>query len=192
MNTSSTSATAPVSPATASADATFDCPGNYIAGAPTTLRCAKCNRPLAVKDAKRTPTGYVCPYYVKARVATFYTAGVKEYALAIIVAFVLGIGVGFVLRLVGSIGLFSLILTIFIGPAAGGLVAEVVRRLVGKNRGQYIWLASAIALVAGSAIFTIVPPLALLLSGSSRFLFALIPAAGVVMAASTLAVRLRI
>jgi hypothetical protein len=147
---------------------------------------------LGVKDARRTPTGYVCPYYVKSRVATFYTAGPQQYILAVLIAFALGIVLGIVLQFVGRIGFFAIILTIFIGPAAGGLVAEAVRRAVGKNRGQYIWLASAIALVAGSAFFTILPPLFLLLAGSPGFLFALIPAAGLVLAVGTLVARLRI
>jgi len=57
----------------------FACPGNYVAPQPSSLRCAKCGRPLDVKDARYTPTGYVCPYYVKARVATFYNAGFVHY-----------------------------------------------------------------------------------------------------------------
>src|SRR6266545_2828027 len=57
----------------------FDCP--YQASGPTTLRCAKCNRPLMAKDARRTPTGYVCPYYIKARVATFYNASPEHYVI---------------------------------------------------------------------------------------------------------------
>jgi len=172
-------------------DERFGCPGDYRAATPSTLRCSKCDRPLAVKDAQRTPTGYVCPYYVKARVATFYTAGPRQYALAILVAFVLGVGIGFVLQLVGRIGFFALILTIFIGPAAGGLVAEAIRRVNGKERGQYIWLAAAIAMAVGAAYFTVLPVLFALLVGSPGFIFALIPVAGLVLAVTTLVARLR-
>ncbi|BCX02419.1 MAG: hypothetical protein KatS3mg053_0357 [Candidatus Roseilinea sp.] len=173
------------------ADVAFDCPGNYQAATPSTLRCSKCNRPLAVKDAQRTPTGYVCPYYVKARVATFYTAGPKQYILAALVAFVLGIGIGFVLQFVGRIGFFALILTIFVGPAAGGLVAEAIRRVNGKDRGQYVWLVAAIAMVIGAAYFTVLPALFALLAGSPGFIFALIPIVGLAIAVTTLVARLR-
>lgn len=178
-------------PAVPATEATFDCPGNYQSPTPSTLRCSKCDRPLAVKDAQRTPTGYVCPYYVKARVATFYTAGPQQYIVAVLIAFVLGIGIGFVLRLVGSIGLFSIILTLIIAPAAGGLVAEAIRRANGKNRGQYIWLAAAIAMAAGAAYFTILPVLFSLLAGSPNFIFALIPIVGLVIAVTTMVARLR-
>src|SRR5512140_2821638 len=74
----------------------FDCP--YVASGPTTLRCSKCNRPLMAKDAVRTPTGYVCPYYVKARVATFYNARPEHYVIVAIVALVLGGIAGFILN----------------------------------------------------------------------------------------------
>jgi hypothetical protein len=178
----------------APAQAAFDCPGNYVASVPSALRCSKCNRVLAVKDAVRTPTGHVCPYYVKSRVATFYNAKPEHYVVAALIALVLGIGVGIALQLVGSIGFFAIILTIFIGPAAGGLVAEAVRRALkamGNARGQYIWLTAAIAMVAGAAFFTILPALLRLLGGSPSFIFALIPVAGLVMAVATLVARMR-
>lgn len=173
-------------------EAPFDCPGNYVAPTPTTLRCAKCNRPLAVKDAVHTPTGYVCPYFVKSRVATFYNAGPQHYIIAVVIAFVLGIPIGWGFSLIGNVGLFAIILTLFLGPAAGGLVAEAIRRVNGKNRGQYVWLASAIAFVVGTAFFAIFPALFRLLAGSPSFLFALIPVVGVGLAVSALIARMRI
>lgn len=179
---------------TAPAEAAFDCPGSYVASIPSALRCSKCNRVLAVKDAVRTPTGHVCPYYVKSRVATFYNAKPEHYIVAALIAFVLGIGIGIALQFIGRIGFFAIILTIFVGPAAGGLVAEAVRRVLkamGNARGQYIWLTAAIAMVVGAAYFTILPALILLLAGSPGFLFALIPVAGLVMAVATLVARMR-
>ncbi|MCS7056717.1 MAG: hypothetical protein NZM18_11165 [Thermoflexales bacterium] len=177
---------------TREADVAFDCPGNYRAATPSTLRCAKCDRPLAVKDAQRTPTGYVCPYYVKARVATFYTAGPRHYLLAALIAFGLGVGIGLVLQLVGRIGFFALLLTIFVGPAAGSLIAEAIRRANGKERGQYIWLVAAIATVIGAAYFTVLPALVALLVGSPGFIFALIPIVGLVLTVGTLIARLKL
>lgn len=178
----------------APAEAAFDCPGNYVASVPSALRCSKCNRVLAVKDAVRTPTGHVCPYYVKSRVATFYNAQPKHYVVAALIAFALGIGIGIALRFVGGIGFFAIILTIFIGPAAGGLVAEAVRRALkamGNARGQYIWLTAAIAMVVGAAYFVVLPALFLLLAGAPSFIYALIPIAGLVMAVATLVARMR-
>jgi len=173
-------------------DQAFDCPGNYRAANPSALRCAKCNRPLDVKDARLTPTGYVCPYYIKARVSTFYTAGPQHYVVAVVIAIVLGIGVGLALQLVGQVSFFGLILILFVGPAAGGLVAEAIRRANGRQRGQYIWLAAAIGLAIGATPFTVLPALLALLVGSPGFIFALIPVAGLALAAGALVSRLRL
>lgn len=188
MNTTA----APASPSVLDADTAFDCPGNYQTPTPSSLRCSKCNRPLAVKDAQRTPTGYVCPYYVKARVATFYTAGPQQYVLAALIALGLGIVLGAVLQFAGRIGFFAFLLMLFIGPAAGGLIAEAVRRAVGKNRGQYIWLVAAIATAVGAAYFVVLPAVFSLLAGSPSFIFRLIPIVGLVIAITTLVARLRI
>ncbi len=163
----------------------------YVADGPTTLRCSKCNRPLMPKDAKRTPTGYVCPNYVKARVATFYNAQPVHYAIVAVVALVSGIAAGFVLRLVGTIGFFAIILTLFVAPAIGGIVAEAIRRLLKGIRGQYFWAVAGAALAVGAAYFTVLPLIALLLAGSPSFIWALIPLGGLALAVSTLAARMR-
>lgn len=159
---------------------------------PSSLRCSKCNRPLAVKDAQRTPTGYVCRHYVKARIATFYTAGPQQYLLSALIAFALGVILGVVLQFAGRIGFFSFLLMLFIGPAGGGFIAEAVRRAVGKNRGQYIWLVAAIATAVGAAYFVVLPAVFSLLAGSPGFIFRLIPIVGLVIAITTLVARLRI
>ena len=169
----------------------FDCP--YQASGPTTLRCSKCNRPLMAKDAVRTPTGYVCPFYVKARVATFYNARPEHYVIVAIVALVLGVVAGFALSFMGRIGFFAIILTLFGGPLIGGIVAEAIRRVLGKTRGQYFWLTAAIAMVIGAAFFTVLPALAgLLISPSLNSIFGLIPLVGLGLAVSTLIARMRI
>ncbi len=168
----------------------FDCP--YVAGGPTTLRCSKCNRPLMARDAVRTPTGYVCPFYVKARVATFYNARVEHYVIVAVVAFVLGVVSGFALNILGNIGFFAIILILFGGPIIGGVVAEVIRRVLGRTRGQYFWLTAAIAMVVG-ALFTILPALLrFLFVPSIGSLFALIPVVGLGLAVSTLIARMRV
>lgn len=168
----------------------LECP--YVATAPTTLRCARCNRPLMTKDARHTPTGYVCPYYVKARVATFYNAKPEHYSLVGFITVLMGAVGGFVLQLAGSIGFFAIIIVLFAGPAIGGLVAEAIRRIMGKTRGQYFWLVAAISFVIGAVPFTLLPVFALLARFSPSALFALIPVVGVGLAVSTMVARMRI
>jgi hypothetical protein len=181
-------------PASAPAPGTdgYDCPGNYIASAPTTLKCAKCQRPLMVKDARSTPTGYVCPYFVKSRVATFYNAGVPAHVGVGAIALVAGIVCGWLLSLVAGIGFFALILITLVGPALGGGVAEIVRRAFKKTRGQYFWLVAAICVVIGALPFVGLPVVFGLLAGSLGSIWGLIPVLGLVMLVGAMIARMRI
>jgi hypothetical protein len=174
----------------------FDCPGNYISPDPNTLlKCSKCERKLAAKDAQRTPTGYVCPYFVKARVATFYSANAGHYAVAGIISLVCGALLGVLLNLVSRIGLFSIMIMLIAAPAAGGAIAELVRlalRKMGNARGQYIWLVGAVCIALGAAYFNILPALAQFSRGSPSAIFALIPLVGLGLAISTFVARSRL
>jgi hypothetical protein len=129
---------------------------------------------------------------VKARVATFYNANPVHYAIVFAVALALGLVAGYALSFIGRIGFFAIILTVFVGPLIGGIVAEAIRRVMGRTRGQYFWLAAAIGLVVGAAYFILAPVLFGLLAGSPGVLFALIPVLGLGLAVSTLIARVRI
>jgi len=168
------------------------CEYGYLAGAPTTLRCARCERPLLVKDAQHTPTGYVCRNYVKGRVAMFYNAHPVHYAIVAAIALMGGLLAGLALQLIGRIGFISLIIMFVAAPAIGAGIAEVVRRALGKNRGQYFWLTAAIAVVVGAAYFIILPPLLGLLGGRVNLLAALIPGIGLALLVSAMIARMRI
>ena len=170
----------------------FDCPGNYVAGAPSLLRCAKCNRTLAVKDAVRTPTGYVCPLFVKARVATFYNATPIHTALLALLSVPIGALAGFLLSLVGGISFISLMLIGLLAPAAGGAIGELLRSVFKKTRGQYFWLAAAGGVSVGAAWFVLAPLLRGLASGNLNALWGFIPLFGLGLLLSTLIARMRV
>ena len=171
------------------------CEYGYRASGPTTLKCAKCVRPLMVKDAKQTPVGYVCPNYVKGRIAASYNAGPQHYVVAGVIALVLGIVAGFALSFVSQVGFFGFILMTFVGPAAGGIIAEAIRvplKNMGKARGQYIWLVAAICVGVGAAPFLLLPALLSLLAGSLGIIGSLIGLYGLGVTIATLIARLRI
>jgi hypothetical protein len=169
-----------------------DCPGNYVASQPTTLRCSRCRRPLMVKDAKRTPVGYVCPYYVKARVATFYNANWLHHLGVGGIGLIGGVLGSIALNLVGRIGFYGIVLTIMAAPAIGAGFAEVVRKIFGKTRGQYFWLAAAIGIGLGAIPVLGIPLIVGVLSGSFSTIWSLIPIAGLVMLIGTVIARMRI
>ena len=172
-------------------EASFDCPGNYISPTPSTLRCAKCERQLAVKDAVRTPTGYVCPYYVKARVATFYNATQLQHALVFGLTLLLGVAVGIGLRLISGISFFSIIILMTAAPAAGAGIAEIVRRAFKGVRGQYFWAAATAGIIVGAGALVVLPLVFIMLMGGFPGLSALIQLLGLGLVVSTLIARLR-
>ncbi len=168
------------------------CPGNYVATAPTSLKCAHCTRPLMVKDAKRTHNGYVCPHYVKSRVATFYNASPLHHALLGLLMLVAGVVVGFALQLVPSF--LGFYLMFIVGPALGAGLAELARRVFRKTRGQYFWLVAAVCVTIGALLVVGLPLLRAAIGGGIGvgLSFGVVPLLGLVLAVGTLIARMRI
>ena len=127
----------------------------------TTLRCNRCNTPICPRCAVRTPVGFRCPDCVRAQSATFYNAGWMDYVIAAVVALILSVIVGFLAPLVGWFFM------IFIGPAAGGLIGEVIFRATRRRRGRQMWLVAGAAMVLGVVLPVLVPAL---LFGNLRIL----------------------
>ena len=98
----------------------------------TRLRCNKCGKPICVRCAQRTPVGYRCPECIRSQQAAFYTAGGLDYVLVVIVGLITSV-IG--AAIVGSLGIW---LAIFLGPAAGGIIAEAARWAARRRRGQYM------------------------------------------------------
>lgn len=116
----------------------------------TMLRCNKCDKPICVQCAVRTPVGYRCRECVNQQQATYFNSQPADPLIAAGVAGALGVLLGIPIYLfLGIFGLFSLIAAIFIGPAIGGLVAEAARRSVGRRRGRYQKYIAAGAWIAG-------------------------------------------
>ena len=90
----------------------------------TGLRCNRCGKYICSQCAVRTPTGYRCQECVRGQQKKFETAKTFDYIIGFIVAaFLSGLG-GW---LASVIGFF----TILLAPAAGGVIAEVVRAATG-------------------------------------------------------------
>lgn len=137
----------------------------------TGLRCAQCNRPICSKCAIHTPVGYRCPQCIREREDVFYTASILDYALAGVVALILGLLAGlFVPRL----GFF----VIFVAPFAGTLIGRVAFRAARRHHGR--WLPH---LVGAMVVFgALAPWLPRLLVGQFNLLGLLWPAIYIFMA----------
>ena len=133
----------------------------------TLLRCNRCGKPICTRCG-RAHAGRISLQRMRGRPASqlFHRQSLRLTPIAGVLAFVLAIiGGAIVPWLGGLIGLYGMIAMVFAAPAMAGLMAEVIRRGVGKRRSRYLWLvvcvAAAIGSLAGAGL------MALLLSGPS-------------------------
>lgn len=118
----------------------------YCANHPTvetTLRCNRCEKPICAKCAVLTPTGYRCPECVRGQQRVFETAEPRDYFFGVSVAGVLGFVGGLI------IPNLWIILIIFLAPATGSLIAELVRRVVQRRRSKRLFQFAAAAVLLG-------------------------------------------
>jgi hypothetical protein len=108
----------------------------------TVLRCNRCDQPICVQCAVKTPTGYRCKQCVKSQQKVFITVKWFDYIVAIVAAGILS-SIGYaVMMFVSSI---FFLLGFFIGPPVGIAIAEVVRVLTGRRRAEWLFRSTAIA-----------------------------------------------
>jgi len=109
----------------------------------TSLRCNKCEKPICVKCALLTPTGYRCKECVKGQQKIFETALWYDYVIAFIISSVLAyIGS----RIITSLGFFS----VFLAPVAGVIIAELIRAVTKRRRSKRLFQMTALATALGS------------------------------------------
>lgn len=109
----------------------------------TLLRCNRCEKPICVKCAVQTPTGYRCRECVRGQQQAFETAERQDVPLAFLVSAI----ISFMGSLIaGSMGFF----VIFIAPIVGTLIAEAARFVTRRRRSQRLFqMVAAGALLGG-------------------------------------------
>ncbi len=144
---------------------------------PTTLRCNRCERPICTDDAVLTPTGYRCRQCIREQHKVFDTAVWSDYIIAFVAAGI-GSAIASVLVFLASQFFFG-ILVLFLAPAAGGIIGNLVLRFIRNRRSRSLFLTAAIGMVAGAMpaliIFSL-PALLGILSGGLRGFGSLLPA----------------
>ncbi len=112
---------------------------------PTTLRCNRCNKPICIKCAILTPTGYRCKECVRGQQKVYETAQWMDFPLAC--------GLAFILALLGSfLARVMFFLIIFVAPIVGTVVAEVVRVVVRRRRSKRLFQLVTLSAIVGSLI----------------------------------------
>lgn len=130
----------------------------------TLLRCNRCEKPICLQCAVLTEVGYRCKECVRGQQAAYYNATSYDLPIAAVVALVSGAVLGVLAYLfLRAFGWFSFLGALLIGPAAGGIIAETVRRAVRKRRARGMRLTATIATVVGvflgGLLLYLVPPM---------------------------------
>jgi hypothetical protein len=126
----------------------------YCANHPTVetvLRCNRCEKPICIKCAIKTPTGYRCKECVKSQMKIFDTAEWYDYPLGFIVAAFLSLVASFLMSLLGSIGgFFGWLIVFAAGPTAGIIIAEATRTVIRRHRSRPLFMTIMVAVVLGA------------------------------------------
>ncbi len=109
----------------------------------TSLRCNRCEKPICVKCAVLTPTGYRCKDCVRGQQKLFDTALWYDYLLAFVISSVLSY-VGS--RIIPVMSYF----TIFLAPVAGVIIAEIIRAITKHRRSKLLFQLTTLAAALGS------------------------------------------
>ncbi len=112
----------------------------------TLLRCNKCGRPFCIKCLQRVPVGYRCRACLNIQQAGYYTATPGDYVLTALVSIVAASIAGVIGAAISGFWIFM----VFYAPIAGGALAEIVRRVIEKRRGRYIWLIACLMFSVGA------------------------------------------
>ena len=123
----------------------------------TSLSCNKCGKYICVKCARRVATGYRCPECLNQQQQIYETALWYDYLSSGILSALLTFLGGLIIP---ALGFFM----IFIAPLAGGLIAEVIFRVMNKRRSKYIvWIAMGGIVFSGLAL-CFIPAISLIFS----------------------------
>lgn len=132
----------------------------------TGLHCVQCSRPICGQCATISSVGQLCPECVKARRPANYQVGASQIVIALVVGMGVGALANVVLPLVLGIPFMGLILAMVTGPLAGEGVYRAVERLTRGKRGRPMQIAAGSGLAAGIAPTLVFSLLAVFLMGS--------------------------
>lgn len=108
----------------------------------TKLRCNRCDRPICVKCAIQTPTGYRCPECVRDQQKAFITVKWYDYLIGVLITGTLSF-LGSLLAV--RLGFFTIILT----PVAGTVIETAVRKAISNRRSPVLYkVVGATAFIA--------------------------------------------
>lgn len=143
-------------PAAETAPATIYCANHP--DTETLLRCNRCGKPICLKCAVLTDVGYRCKECIRGVQAKYFTAAPADnligFGTAAVVTAIASPIAGFLFAFVPFF--WGIILAFMIGGGAGGALAQIIRRAVGKRRGRYLPYFALAGIIFGVIIGSIV------------------------------------
>ena len=129
----------------------------------TQLRCNRCNKPICIKCATHTPTGYRCPECIRSQQKIFVTTRWYDQIIAAALTAVIAY--------ISSLFSFLGFLSILIALAAGFAAVWVVKKAIQNRRSPMLkYVMSGTALAA-----SIIPVLISLIQSIQLFGFVIDP-----------------
>ncbi|MEE8355973.1 MAG: hypothetical protein V3R33_01575 [Anaerolineales bacterium] len=105
----------------------------------TQLRCNRCNRPICIKCATHTPTGYRCSECIRSQQKVFITARWFDYIITFVITGLISfLGSWLSYRMFGGIYI------IFIAFGAGWLVVWTVKKAINNRRSPLLKIVMSI------------------------------------------------
>ncbi len=122
----------------------------------TSLRCRRCEKPMCVSCAQRTPTGYICKDCARQQQKKFETALWHDYVIGILATSLLSLlASGLTLFISTFIGFFMFFIAFAIAGAAGVFISNVTLRITGKRRSRALFQACAGGVILGALPFAL-------------------------------------
>ncbi|MEE9599578.1 MAG: hypothetical protein V3V66_03875 [Anaerolineales bacterium] len=105
----------------------------------TQLRCNRCNRPICIKCATHTPTGYRCSECIRSQQKVFITARWFDYIITFVITGLISfLGSWLSYRMFGGIYI------IFIAFGAGWLVVWTVKKAINNRRSPLLKIVMSV------------------------------------------------
>ncbi len=122
----------------------------------TLLRCSRCDNPICIQCAQRTSVGHRCPDCLKTQRRRAYNmepgdllrAGIVSFGLSLVLWPLCSLLLGFL----NFFWLLPFLAAFMAGGAAGGGLAQIIRRVVQKRRGPYLKWVTLAGILAGGLV----------------------------------------
>jgi len=116
----------------------------------TLLRCNRCNKPICMQCAQLTDVGYRCKECIRGVQDKYFNAEGLDNPIAFGVSFVVAaIAAPILGTLLNIFWIYGIILAFIIGPSAGGILVQIIRRAIDRRRGRNLRYFAIAGIIIG-------------------------------------------